>query len=135
MLSSIRETMTKYISENSYEIKTWKRPLVNNGYDQMVPDLTKVAIEETLGTARIARRRLPDVLQANAKTPYDYQDVYYMLAEYDAAWLVSGIVFDYYGQKFRTLFVENRIIDGGIAYKLCNLEQATSSDIGDFYGS
>jgi hypothetical protein len=108
----------------------------------MVPDLDASPILTTLGQARIARRRLPEPILANAVTPYDYQDVYYMLVKYDVTWLKKGLVFEYYSKKYRTGIVENRIVAGGhnpsdpldgIAYRLCNLEEVTSADIGDFY--
>lgn len=133
MLASTRETMETFIAENVYTIVEYVRPTKDNGFGKQVPNLTEDAVLTTLGTARISRRSLPDVMFSNAKTPYDYTETYYLTAAYDATWLRMGIVFEYYGQKFRTLFVENRIIGGGIAYKLCDLEQVTTMDVEDFY--
>jgi hypothetical protein len=125
--------MSIYIDQNPYTIKVNVRAKIDNGYGKMVPDLDASPILTTLGQARIVRRRLPEPILANAVTPYDYQDVYYMLVKYDVTWLQKGLVFEYYDKKYRTGIVENRIVAGGIAYKLCNLEEVTSTDIGDFY--
>ncbi len=134
MYEKIRKVMTKHIARNQYTIITWIRPTIDNGFGKLIPDLAQSAIETTLGIARISRRRLPDPIITNPSTPYDYLDVYYLLAVYDAIWLKQGIIFEYYGQKFRTLLPENRIINGGIAYKLCALEQVTSTDVENLHG-
>ncbi len=134
MLERVRKSIAKYIKENSCTIIVNVRPLKDNGYGKMIPDVEEEPVLKELGIGRIARRRLPDAIITNADTPYDFQDVYYLIVAYDAAWLKMGLIFDYHGQKFRTLFVENRIIGGGVAYKLCNLEQCTSYDVSDFYG-
>lgn len=126
--------MSNYIAENPYSIDIESRPLIDNGFGKLVPDLNISPVKKTLGIARVARRRLPDVIVTNPKTPYDYQDVYYLLAPYDADWLHIGIVFEYFGEYFRTLRPENRIMFGEIVYKLCDLEQVTQADVGDFYG-
>lgn len=131
----IRKTMITHINRNPYTIIAWIRPTIDNGYGKMVADLSEDAVETTLGVARVSRRRLPDPIVTNAKTPYDYLDVYYLLTAYTSTWLKTGIVFEYYDQKFRTLLLENRIVDGGIAYKLCALEQVTTKDVEDYYGS
>jgi hypothetical protein len=133
IVDSIRRSMAIYINQNIYTIKVNVRTKIDNGYNKIIPDLDASPILTTLGQARIARRRLPEPIIANAVTPYDYQDVYYLLAEYDVTWLKKGLVFEYYGKKYRTGIVENRIVGGGIAYQLCNLEEVTSADIGDFY--
>jgi hypothetical protein len=141
-LDNIRRSMEIYIDQNSYDIIVTTRAKVDNGYGKQVPNLSTSGTSSTLGKARIARRRLPEPIVTNAKTPYDYQDVYYLLAKYDATWLQKGLVFEYYGTKYRTGKVEKRIIYGGknssdpydgIAYRLCNLEEVTSRDVGDSY--
>lgn len=143
IIDNIRKSMSIYINQNPYDIIVATRTKIDNGYGKMIPDLTASPISNTLGQGRIARRRLPEPIVANAVTPYDYQDVYYMLVEYDVIWLQKGLVFEYYGSKYRTGKVESRIVGGGqnpsdpfdgIAYKLCNLEEVTSTDIEDFYG-
>lgn len=133
IIDSIRRSMAIYIGQNSYDIIVATRTKIDNGYGKMIPDLDASPILSTLGQARIARRRLPEPIIANAVTPYDYQDVYYMLVEYDVTWLQKGLIFEYYGKKYRTGIVENRIVVGEIAYKICNLEEVTSADIEDFY--
>ena len=143
IIDQIRKSMGIYIDQNPYTIIVQVRSKVDNGFDKQVPDLTATPVATTLGIGRIARRRLPEPILANAGTPYDYQDVYYMLVKYDVTWLKKGLVFEYYGSKYRTGKVEKRIIFAGqadpddpyagIAYRLCNLEETTSKDIGDFY--
>lgn len=130
-LDVIRNKIQKRIELNPYTIVTYVRPTIDNGYGTLIPDLTQPPVETTLGVATISRRRIPDPVIANSRTPYDYSDVYYMIAMYDAAWLKKDIVFEYYAQKFKTLFVEKRIMFGGIAYLLCDLEQVTSTKFGE----
>lgn len=134
MLSVVRATWARYIAENPYTMISYIRPTKDNGFGIQIPDMTKVAVSTTIGTIRVSRRRLPEPAVANAKTPYDYVDVYYLLAEYDLTALRKGLVFEYYGKKYRTGIVENRIIHSGIAYKICDLEEVTSFDAGDVYG-
>lgn len=134
ILDTIRNSMAIYIAQNPYDIVVLTRAKVDNGYNKLIPSLSASPISNTLGQARIARRRLPEPILTSAKTTYDYQDVYYMLVEYDVTWLKKGLVFEYYGSKYRTGKVENRIVNGGIVYKLCNLEEVTTADVGDFYG-
>lgn len=131
--TAIRTSISTYISQNPYTIVAYVRTKVDNGYGVMVPDLTITPTATTLGIARISRRRLPEPIVANAKTPYDYQDVYYLQAAYDADWLHKGIVFEYNGLKYRTGRVENKIVGGAVAYKISDLEEITSTDVGDFY--
>lgn len=133
-LDRIREAMIRRINLNPYTIVTYIRPKVDNGYGKLIPDMTELPVETILGTASVSRRRLPDVAVTNPGTPYDYQDVHYLLAAYDTTWLHEGIVFEYHGDKFRTMRPEARIMFGGIAYWLCDLEQASTSDVGDLYG-
>lgn len=133
MIDSIRNSMALYIDQNPYIIIVQVRTKIDNGYGKMIPDLDASPVATTLGIARIARRRLPEPILANASSPYDYQDVYYMLVKYDVDWLKKGLIFEYYGSKYRTGKVEKRIVFESIAYKLCNLEEVTSKDIGDFY--
>ena len=127
----IRKTWKRYIADNPYTIVTWDRPTIDNGYGTQIPDLTQAPVESTRGIARVCRRRLPDPIIANSTTPYDFQDVYYILVEYDQTWLKKDLIFEYYGQKYRTQWVEDRIMLGGIAYRLSNLEQVTSTKTGD----
>ena len=124
--------MSRFIAENPYTFVTWLRTTKEKGYGTQIPDLTATPVETTYGVIRVLRRRLPDPIVANPATPYDFQDVYYLLAPYDATWLKKDLVFEYYGQKYRTLLVEDRILFGGIAYKLCDLEQATSTKAGAY---
>jgi len=133
MLDRIRKTMINHITKNSVTIIEYQRPLIDNGYGFKIPDLTKELTEVELGIARISRRRLPEPIVTNAGTVYDYQDVYYLLAAYDADWLRQNIVFKYHNEYFRTLLPEERIINGDIAYKLCNLEQVTARDVANYY--
>lgn len=134
IIDNVRRNMEIYIAQNPYDIIVLIRAKVDNGYDKQVPDLTASSVSSTLGTARISRRRLPEPILTSAKTPYDYQDVYYMLAAYDATWLKKGLIFEYYGSNYRTGKVEDRIVFGAIAYRLCNIEEVTGADIGDMYG-
>lgn len=133
--SVIRETWTKYINENPYTIVNWVRPTVDNGYGIQIPDISEASVETPLGIARIARRSLPDPYISGARTPYDYKDVFYMIVPYDADWLKKGIVFEYYGNKFKTRIPENRYMFSAIVYQLCGLEQVTSGNVGDYSGS
>ena len=87
----------------------------------------------TLGIGRVTRRRLPDPIVTDARSPYDYNDVFYLIVAYDASWLRRGLIFDYNNQRFRTLLVEDRRILGGVTYRLCDLEQVTSTDGGVLY--
>lgn len=135
MITKIRNTITKQIAYSPCTVIEYVRTFVDNGYGVSVPDLTKTAVATELGTCKVCRRRLPEPIITNAKTPYDFQDVYYLLADYTATWLRKGIVFEYQGKKFRTLLLEDRIINGQVAYKLCDLEQVNSYDVGDSYGS
>lgn len=125
-LDSIRNAMNRRINLNSYTIVQYVRPTIDNNYGSDIPDMTVEPVETPLGIASLSRRRLPDPVVTNARTPYDFNDVYYLLASWDADWLKEGIVFEYHGEKFRTLKPENRIMFGGIAYKLCDLEQVSS---------
>lgn len=130
-LDVIRRTMIKRIELNPYTIITYVRPTIDNGYGVQIPDLTQPPVETELGVVTLSRRRLPDPVITNARSPYDFNDVYYLLAAWNADWLKEDLVFEYYGNKFKTLFPENRIMFGGIAYKLCDLEQVTSKQFGD----
>lgn len=133
-VSVVRATMNKYINQNSCTIVAWQRPLVNNGYGIMIPDITKTAVETTLGTGRVTRRSLPDPYISGAKTAYDYKDVFYLLVPYDTTWLKKGIVFEYGDNKFKTRIPEKRYNFGEVTYQLCGLEQVTSGNIGDYSG-
>ena len=133
MSDAIRASMIKYISENPCTIVVQNRPLVDNGFGIMIPDLTQAAVEETLGIGRVARRRLPEPIVTNASTPYDYQDVYYLLVAYDATWLRKGLVFAYFNKKYRTGTVEQRIMLGQVTYQLCDLEEVTSFNAEEVY--
>lgn len=134
ILDTIRNSMIAYIAQNPYDITVLTRTKVDNGYGKLIPDLTASPVSSILGQARIARRRLPEPILTSAATTYDYQDVYYMLVKYDATWLKKGLIFEYHGSNYRTGKVEDRIVYGGIAYRLCNIEEITTADIGDFYG-
>lgn len=132
MLEQIRATIADYIQENPYTISTAVYPTRTNEYGIKVKDFTKTPVTTELGTVRIARRRIPDSFITNPATPYDWQDVYYLITEYTAAtWLTKDIEFTYYDKQFRTLFPESRIICGGVAYYLCDLEQTNSLNVGD----
>jgi len=127
--SVLRNTWNRYVNENPCVITVWIKPTTDNGYGETIPDLTQAGVETVLGTARVARRRLPDPIVTNARTPYDYLDSYYLLATYDSDWLKKGLVFAYNGEKFRTLLVESRVAFGDVIYKICNLEQVTSRSV------
>jgi len=131
----VRNSMNKYIKENETTITFWVRPMIDNGYGKMIPNLDGVAVETILGTARVARRSLPDPYISGSRTSYDYKDVFYLLTQYDSSWLKKGIVFEYQGNKFKTRIPETRYMFGEATYRLCGLEQVTSGDIGDYSGS
>jgi len=133
-VSVLRKTMLKYINENACAIISYKRPLIDNGYGILIPDLDQAAVPVILGTARMSRRSLPDPYISGSTTAYDYKDVYYLLVPYDATWLKKGIVFECKGNKFKTRIPENRITFGEVVYQLCGLEQVTSGDVGDYSG-
>ena len=134
MIDVIRNTMKNYILENPHTIIASVRPKVDNGFGFMVPNLAATAVTTTLGVARVTRRKLPDMLLTGARSTYDFQDNYYLLAEYTATWLVQGIVFEYNSEKYKTLYPEKRIMFGQVAYILASLEQTTSVDVGDLSG-
>jgi len=134
-LSVIRSTWNKYIAQNQCTIVNWVRPTVDNGYGILIPDITKVAVETTLGIGRVSRRSLPDPYISGARTPYDYKDVFYLIVAYDTTWLKKGIVFVYKDNKFRTKLMEKRYMFGDVVYQICGLEQVTSNDIGDYSGN
>ena len=132
-IDKIRTTMKKFIAENPATITVDKYTLKDNGYGIMIPDTSVQPTTVVLGIGRIARRRLPDPIVTDARSPYDYNDVFYLLVEYDTTWLHRGMVFTYGNQMFRTLLVEDRIMFGEIAFKLCDLEQTTPTDGGKLY--
>jgi hypothetical protein len=126
--------MIQYISENQITITSPVRPTKDNGYGIQVPDIDQTAVPTILGIGRVCRRRLPDPIVTGSRTPYDYQDVYYLLVQWDATWLKKGITFQYNDEKWKTKLPEKRRIFGEITYRLCDLEQITSRDIGDYNG-
>ncbi len=128
LLQKVRNSMNKYIQENPTDITVTKYPTKDNGYGLQIPDTTQTPVTTTLGTARVARRRLPDPIVTDARSPYDYLDAYYIVAGYDATWLRRGLIFEYSNRRFRTLLVEDRMIGKGVAYKICDLEEVTPSD-------
>ena len=125
--------MKKFIAENPATIIVDKYTLKDNGYGIMIPDTSVQPTTVVLGTGRVSRRRLPDPIVTDARSPYDYNDVFYLLVEHDADWLHRGMVFTYGNQMFRTLLVEDRIMFGKVAFRLCDLEQVTSTDGGKLY--
>ncbi len=133
-VKALRKVWTSYIAQNQCTIVNWLRPTVDNGYGIQIPDLNEVAVEITLGVGRVSRRSLPDPYVSGARTPYDYKDVFYLLVAHDATWLKKGIVFVYGDNKFKTRLPEKRYAFGDVIYQLCDLEQTTSANIGDYSG-
>ena len=133
VIDSVRSSMTRYINENPVSIVVEKYVLKDNGYGIKIPNMSVPPTVVTLGIGRVVRRRLPDPIVTDAISPYDYNDVFYLLVSYDASWLRRGLIFDYNSQRFRTLLVENRVMFGKVTYRLCDLEQVTSTDGGVLY--
>lgn len=131
-VTMLRDTMNKYIDENPCTVISYQRAKIDNGYGMMIPNIDAIAVPVTLGIARVSRRSLPDPYISGSRTPYDYKDSFYLLVKYDAVWLKKGIVFAYNNNKFRTKIPETRYTFGEAVYKLCDLEQVTSGDIGDY---
>ena len=131
MLSVVRQTMIDHIAQNPHTIISPIRPTTTNDYGVTVPDLTQAPVDTTLGVGRITRRRLPDPLVTGSKTPYDFQDLNYLLVDYESTWLRKGIEFSYFDERYRTRYPEKRIMFGAIAYITCSLEQITSVDAGE----
>lgn len=130
----IRKSMADYIAQNPTTVTVFERPLIDNGYGYKVPDINEDGEEVELGTLRVTRRDQTKVYVTGTETPYDYNDVYYALAEYDADWLQKGLVFTCIdGKRYRTGEVENRMIFGEIAYKVSQLEDTTYANVGSHY--
>jgi len=133
-VETVRRAIAKRIAENPVTvIVSVYGATIDNGYGIQVPNLAVPAVPATLGIGLVSRRRLPDPLITNAKTPYDHLDVYYIIVKHTDAWLTRGIVFAYNGRKYRVLLPEDRVIFGAVAYRLADLEDVTSSDVGDEY--
>lgn len=128
-IASIRRQMTSYINENLAVLSVYERKTKDNGFGYQIPDINGTPILVGQFEARVTRRRIPEPFITNTATPYDYQDVYYLLASHDADWLKQDLTFDYQGQRYRTLYPESRIIYGEVAYKVVNLEQVTRNTV------
>jgi len=132
MLDVLRQTISDRIAVNPVTIIADIRPRITNAQGKSIEDITVAAVPTELGVGTVSRRRLPEPIVTNAKTPYDYQDVYYLIVEYDTTWLRRNLVFSHNGETFRTKLPEKKYLFGGVAYIVCGLEQITARDIGDY---
>lgn len=134
-VSLIQNTWINYIAQNQCTIVNYVRPTIDNGYGILIPDITQDAVPVTLGIGRVSRRSLPEPYVSGAKTTYDYKDVFYLIVAHDVVWLKKGITFVYGNNKFKTKLPENRYMFNAVVYQICDLEQVTSANIGDYHGS
>ena len=132
MVEQIRSGIAVTIRDNAHEIVTMVRPTRENAYGKEVPDIDAVAVRVVLGIAAILRRRRPEPQKANAMTPYDYLDVYYLLADHTAVdWLKEGIVFQFHDLVYRTLKPEVKYKRGLVTHIVADLEEVTTRDVED----
>jgi len=132
VLDNLRNTIAYRISLNPHELICDIYPTIVNSDGYTVADITKEAVPTSFGFVTISRRLLPEPVITNAKTPYDYNDQYYMIAPYNITGLTKGLMFNYNGERFRTKLPEAKRLFGGIAYYVCDLEQITSRHIGAY---
>ena len=105
VVNELRQAEINRIFVDQAEVYEVTRPMIDNGYGTMVPDLASTKTYVERGPARIVAKSDPILRSSDRRAAYTQSsglteaygigNDYVILLPYDATWLVSGTVFQY----------------------------------------